>query len=117
MKTKKQQVKLFKEIHQLHQNLHGMLQPVTLRGNVYYQANFMVKSNEGLITQIASLLEVCAFALDGNGMLLSPSNQNVTKEDSVCRVLEMVLDLLPDAQMHYLDKLSEKFSEMETKIG
>ena len=116
MKTKKQQVKLFKEIHQLHQNLYGMLQPVTLRGNVYYQASFMVKSNEGLITQIASLLEVCAFALDGNGMLLSPSNQNVTKEDSVCRVLEMALDLLPDAQMHYLDKLSEKFSEIETKI-
>ncbi|GAA3560340.1 hypothetical protein GCM10022395_08930 [Snuella lapsa] len=93
-----------------------MLQPVTLRNTIYYQASFLVKSNEDLISQISNLLEVCALALDGNGMLLSPSNQNVTKEDSVCRVLEMVLNLLPDAQMHYLDKLTEKFSEMETKI-
>ncbi|GAA3557757.1 hypothetical protein [Snuella lapsa] len=117
MKTKKQQVKLLKEIHQLHQNLHGMLQPEIYKGKLHYKASFLVKSNETLILQIASLLEVCVFALDGNGMLLSPSNQNVSMEDSVCRVLEMVLDLLPDAQMHYLDKITEKFSEMDTKTN
>lgn len=117
MKTKKQQVKLLKEIHQLHQNLHGMLQPETYKGKLHYKVSFLVKSNETLILQIASLLEVCVFALDGNGMLLSPSNQNVSMEDSVCRVLEMVLDLLPDAQMHYLDKITEKFSETDTKTN
>ncbi|MCK0158938.1 hypothetical protein MWU65_17255 [Cellulophaga sp. F20128] len=115
MESKNQQVKLLKEIQQLHQNLHGKLQPVTLRGKVYYQASFMVKSNEGLITQIANLLEVCVFALDGNGMLLSPSNQNITKEESVSRVLEMVLDLLPDAQMFCLDKITEILSSQELK--
>lgn len=113
MKTKKQKLALLKDIHQLHQNLRGMLQPAEFRGETYYTTGFLVNGNEDLLLQISSLLEVCVFALDGNGIMLSPTNQSATKQDSVCRVLEMVLNLLPDAQMCYQDRIMEKLSALE----
>ena len=72
-----------------------------------------VKDNNDLLLNIASLLEVCVFALDGNGMLLSPNNQNVTKHDSVCRVLELVLNILPHSQMDFMDYVTEKLNGLD----
>ncbi|MDT0648150.1 hypothetical protein RM545_15755 [Zunongwangia sp. F260] len=113
MKTKKEKIKALEDIHQLHQNLSGLLEP-TSRGT--YKVAFEVKDNYNLLNNIISLLEVCAFALDGNGMLLMPSNQNATKEDSVCRVLELVISLLPDSQMHFIDRVTEKLSGSDNEI-
>ena len=72
-----------------------------------------VKDNNDLLLNIASILEVCVFALDGNGMLLSPNNQNVTKHDSVCRVLELVLTILPHSQMDFMDYITEKLTNLD----
>src|SRR5690606_33337334 len=98
---KKKKKIAIKNIQKLHENLEGSLSPEKIRDMETYKVSFNVSDNNGLTLNIASLLEVCIFALDGNGMLLSPSNKHITKEDSVCRVLEMVLDILPDNQMYF----------------
>ncbi len=110
---KKKKKRALKNIQKLHKNLEGFLSPEKIRDIETYKVCFNVTNNNGLILNIASLLEVCVFALDGNGMLLSPSNKHITKEDSVCRVLEMVLDILPDSQMCFLDKVTEQLSELK----
>ncbi|WP_037321273.1 hypothetical protein [Salegentibacter sp. Hel_I_6] len=112
MKTKKEKVKILKEIHQLYQNLDGLPKPNS-KGN--YSVSYDVNNNYQLLNDIISLLEVCAFALDGNGMLLAPINQKATKEESVCRVLELIIGLMPDYQMHFMDRISEKLSELDVK--
>jgi hypothetical protein len=110
MKTKKKRIKTLNDIHKLHLNLIGLLKqdPSNPLGN--YKVSLELKDNNDLLLNIASLLEVCVFALDGNGMLLSPNNQNVTKHDSVCRVLELVLNILPHSQMDCIDYVSEKLN-------
>ena len=110
---KKKRLKTLKDIHKRHQNLLGLLKqdPGNPLGNhtIYLE----VKDNNDLLLNIASLLEVCVFALDGNGMLLSPNNQNVTKHDSVCRVLELVLNILPHSQMDFMDYITEKLNGLD----
>tara|TARA_R110000868_G_scaffold150513_1_gene373751 strand:- start:584 stop:943 length:360 start_codon:yes stop_codon:yes gene_type:complete len=107
---KKKKLKTFNDIHKLHQNLMGLLKqdPSNPLGN--HKVSLEVRDNNDLLLNIASLLEVCVFALDGNGMLLSPNNQNVTKHDSVCRVLELVLNILPHSQMDFMDYVTEKLN-------
>ena len=107
---KKKKLKTFNDIHKLHQNLMGLLKqdPSNPLGN--HTISLEVRDNNDLLLNIASLLEVCVFALDGNGMLLSPNNQNVTKHDSVCRVLELVLNILPHSQMDFMDYVTEKLN-------
>ena len=77
-----------------------------------FKVSIEVRDNNDLLLNIASLLEVCVFALDGNGMLLSPNNQNVTKHDSVSRVLELVLNILPHSQMDFMDYVTEKLNRL-----
>jgi hypothetical protein len=48
-------------------------------------------------------------------MMLFPANQNASKEDSVIQVLELVLSILPDSQLYFMDKLDEKLSKLENK--
>ena len=84
---KKKKLKTLNEIHKLHLNLVGLLKLDSDYSSGNYKVFIEVKDNNDLMLNITSLLEVCVFALDGNGMLLSPTNQNVTKHDSVCRVL------------------------------
>lgn len=113
MKSKKQRLKTLEEIQQLRNNLTGLLgnnKSIDPKGNC---VSFEVRDNNHLLTQIISLLEVCVFALDGEGMMLFPANQNASKEDSVTQVLELVLSILPDSQMHFMDKLEEKLSELK----
>ena len=115
MKSKKKRLKTLEEIQQLRSNLSGLLgnkKPIDPNRNY---VTFEVRDNNHLLTQIISLLEVCVFALDGEGMMLFPANQNASKEDSVVQVLELVLAILPDSQLYFMDKLDEKLSELEKK--
>ncbi|MDL5514416.1 hypothetical protein QSE00_21565 [Arenibacter sp. M-2] len=113
MKTNKKKLKSLNEIHKLHQNLMSLLKQQPDSPTNCYKVSFEVKDNNDLMLNIGSLLEVCVFALDGNGMLLSPNNQNVAKHDSVCRVLELVLNMLPHSQMDFMDYVTEKLSGLE----
>ena len=110
---KKKKLKTLKDIHKRYQNLLGLLKqdPGNPLGN--HTISLEVRDNIDLLLNIASLLEVCVFALDGNGMLLSPNNQNVTKHDSVCRVLELVLNILPHSQMDFMDYVTEKLNGLD----
>ncbi|MEC3966483.1 hypothetical protein [Flagellimonas halotolerans] len=115
MKSKRQRLKTLEEIQQLRNNLSGLLgnkKSIDPNGNY---VTFEVKDNNHLLTQIISLLEVCVFALDGDGMMLFPANQNASKEDSVIQVLELVLSILPDTQLYFMDKLDEKLSELDNQ--
>jgi len=113
MKSKKQRLKTLEEIQQLRNNLSGLLgnkKAIDPKGNY---VTFEVRDNNHLLTQIISLLEVCVFALDGDGVMLFPANQNASKEESVVQVLELVLSILPDSQMYFLDQLDEILSNPE----
>ena len=109
---KKKKLKTLNDIHKLHQNLVGLLKQDSGYSSENFKVSIEVRDNNDLLLNIASLLEVCVFALDGNGMLLSPNNQNVTKHDSVCRVLELVLNILPHSQMDFMDYVTEKLNRL-----
>lgn len=115
MKSNKKKLKTLKEIQKLHQNLVGLLKQGPSNPTGTYKAFLEVGDNNDLLLNIASLLEVCVFALDGNGILLSPANQSVAKSDSICRVLELALNLLPDSQMYFMDKVTEKLTGLENE--
>lgn len=106
---------MLNDIQQLHQNLISVLKPEMKSPEPTYKVSFNVNDNNDLLLNIASLLEICVFALEGNGILLSPSNQNATEHDSVCRVLELVLNILPDRQMYFMDKVTEKLAELDNE--
>jgi len=108
MKSKRKRLKTLHEIQQLRSNLSGLLgnnRNMDLKRNYVF---FEVRDNNHLLMLIKSLLEVCTFALDGDGSMLSPANKNAFKEDSVTQVLELILSILPDGQMYFLDQLDEK---------
>ena len=113
MKAKKKRSKTLNDIHKLHQNLKGLLKQDPSNPLGTHKVSLEVRDNNDLLLHIASLLEVCIFALDGNGMLLSPNNHNVTKHDSVCRVLELVLNILPHNQMDFMDYLTDKLNGLD----
>ncbi|PKQ45190.1 hypothetical protein [Confluentibacter flavum] len=72
---------------------------------------FEVFDHEDITSSISALLEVCYFALDGNGTFIYPKHSNKTPITSVTKVLEMVIDLLPHDQMFCLDKITEILSK------
>lgn len=112
---KNKKLKTLEEIQQLRNNLSGLLgnnKSIDPKGNY---VSFEVRDNNHLLMQIISLLEVCVFTLDGEGIMLFPANQNATKEDCVIQVLELVLSILPDSQLYFMDKLDEKLSKLENK--
>ncbi|MBU2903890.1 hypothetical protein KO529_03765 [Arenibacter algicola] len=113
MKAKKKSLNVLNDIHKLHNNLIGLLKQDLGNSSNTNKVSIEIKDNSDLLLNIASLLEVCVFALDGNGMLLSPNNQNVTKHDSVCRVLELVLNILPHSQMDFIDYVTEKLNGLD----
>lgn len=115
MKHKKKQLKTLKDIQELRKNLTGLLgnkKSIDPNGN---QVSFEVRDNDHLLMQIRSLLQLCVFAMDGDGMMLAPKNNNASKEDSITQVLELVLCILPDSQMYFMDKLDEKLALLESK--
>tara|TARA_R110002020_G_scaffold63170_2_gene168674 strand:+ start:32789 stop:33157 length:369 start_codon:yes stop_codon:yes gene_type:complete len=112
METTHKKMEILNDIGLLHRNFMGMLRSkANFPGT--QKVSFAVRDHSELLLNIASLLEVCVFALDGDGMLLSPTQTNVSKEDSVSRVLELVLNILPDAQMQFVDQLDKKMTEMD----
>jgi len=115
MKQKKKQLKTLKEIQDLRKNLTGLLgnkKSIDPNGNHVY---FEVRDNNHLLMQIRSLLQLCVFALDGDGMMLAPKNHDASKEGSITQVLELVLCILPDSQMYYMDKLDEMLTKLENR--
>lgn len=115
MKSKKKRLKTLQEIQQLRSNLSGLLgnkTPIDPNGNY---VTFEVRDNNHLLMQIRSLLQLCVFALDGDGMMLAPKNQNASKEDSITQVLELVLCILPDTQLYYIDQMDEMLSKLENR--
>lgn len=77
--------------------------------------SFEVSDQEDITSSISALLELCYYALDGNGVFVSPKHSNKTPTTSVTKVLEMVIDLLPHDQMFCLDKITEILSAQELK--
>lgn len=112
MKSKKKRLKTLEEIQKLRNNLSGLLGNKRSSDSKRNNVSFEVRDNNHLLILIKSLLEVCTFVLDGEGMMLSPANQNVSKEESVIQVLELVLSILPDSQLYFLDQLDEKLAEL-----
>ena len=76
MKSKKKRLKTLEEIQQLRNNLSGLLGSKKSMDSKRNYVSFKVRDNNHLLTQVISLLEVCVFALDGDGMMLFPANQN-----------------------------------------
>ncbi|MDD7885059.1 hypothetical protein [Flavivirga sp. 57AJ16] len=76
---------------------------------------FEVFDNEDITSSISALLEVCYFALDGNGTFIYPKHSNKTPISSVTKVLEIVIDLLPHDQMFCMDKVTEILSKDKKK--
>lgn len=74
-----------------------------------------VSSNEDITEYIATLLEVCYFALDGNGIFISPANKHCLPSSSVTKVIELIMELLPHSQMHCLDLITETISKKKAK--
>ncbi len=116
MKAKQKKLKTLNDIHRLHQNLIGLLKLDLKRPTQSYKVSFEVSDSNDLLLKIASLLEVCVFALDGNGILLSPVDRSIAKQDSICRVLELILNILPDSQVYFMDKVTEKLTELENEV-
>lgn len=103
---KKKNKKAFKKIVRFHNNFKSMLdQDRNLR--------ITNQDNNILMQNITSLLEVCVLTLDGKGMFLSPNNQNIDTKDSVARVLEMVMEMLPYSQMEFIENITQQLSEIE----
>ena len=75
--------------------------------------SFEVFDHEDITTSISALLEVCYYALDGNGTFIYPKHSNKTPISSETKMLEMVIDLLPHDQMFCLDKITKIISEGE----
>lgn len=72
-----------------------------------------VSSNEDITSYIKALLEVCYYALDGNGMFISPENRGSFPEPSITKVIELIMEILPHDQMHCLDRLGDVLHKEE----
>lgn len=101
----KHKTKKLKEIKNLLDNFSGQTESCgkRLKNHVCFEVNH----NQDIIAHISALLEVCYYALDGNGMFISPGQKNSSVEDSVLKVIEMTLNLLPHGQMYCLDVMEE----------
>ncbi|MCR8667538.1 hypothetical protein NO995_07590 [Aestuariibaculum sp. M13] len=66
-----------------------------------------VSNNEDITGYIEELLKVCYYCLDGNGVFTSPAYRSNIAEQSVTKVIELILELLPHQQMYCLDRIDE----------
>lgn len=66
-----------------------------------------VSNNEDITSYIEELLKVCYYCLDGNGVFTSPAYRSNIAEQSVTKVIELILELLPHQQMYCLDRIDE----------
>lgn len=100
-----------KEVKRLLDNFSGQKEPSRkLQKN---RMSFEVIDNENIVAHISALLEVCYYALDGNGIFTSPALKNTSVSFGVLKVIEMTLNLVPHGQMHCLDRINEILKESE----
>ena len=100
-----------KEIRKVLDNFSGNNEPLgKLQKN---SISLEVIDNEDIAAHISALLEVCYYALDGNGAFTSPFLKNTKVEFGVLKILEMTLNLVLHGQMHCLDRISEILKESD----
>ncbi|WP_142785706.1 hypothetical protein [Changchengzhania lutea] len=108
----KKNTKKIKAIKKLVSNFSGIKsEPCGRRTRKTIQLE--VSSHEDITDYIATLLEVCYFALDGNGIFISSANKHCMPSSSVTKVIELIMELLPHSQMHCLDKISDTLNGKE----
>ena len=107
MKTKAKNNKKYNAIKALLDNREEGLQPIPGCRKNLKQAKFTVEDHEDYLMRIRALLEVCVFALEGQGTFCSKKFSHITKEGTVSLVLEMAIDLLPSDQMVCMDRIKE----------
>ena len=107
MKTKARNNKKYNAIKALLKNHEQGLQPVLGCRKNLKQIRFTVEDHEDYLMKIRALLEVCVFALEGQGSFCSKKFSHITKEGSVSLVLETIIDLLPSDQMVWMDRITE----------
>lgn len=103
MKRKNKQIKKIKGILDTHSGMksepYGNRRQKTI--------SIEVSNNEDITGYIEELLKVCYYCLDGNGVFTSPAYRNNIAEQSVTKVIELILELLPHQQMYCLDRIDE----------
>lgn len=114
MKEKKKHKNKLKAIKKHIENFPG-LSTESHGTRIRKTIGFEVFDHEDIASSISALLEVCYYALDGNGTFVYPKHSNKTPISSVTKVLEIVIALLPHDQMFCLDKITEILSEDENK--
>lgn len=107
MKTKAKNNNKYNSIKALLENREGGLQPIPGCRKNLKQIGFTVEDHEDYLMRIRALLEVCVFALEGQGSFCSKKFSHITKEGTVSLVLEMAIDLLPSDQMVCMDRIKE----------
>jgi hypothetical protein len=107
MKTKVKNNKKYKAIKALLKNRDEGLQPIPGCRKNLKQVKFTVEDHEDYLMRVRALLEVCVFALEGQGSFCSKKFSHITKEGTVSLVLEMAIDLLPSDQMVCTDRINE----------
>lgn len=112
----KKKAKKIKEIKQLVKHFSGMKSETHGR-HIRKTVGIEISSNEDLTHYISSLLEVCYFALDGNGIFISQANKHCSQSASVTKVIELILELLPHDQMHSLDRIAKLLKSADNKDG
>ncbi|MEN3324940.1 hypothetical protein VP395_14470 [Mariniflexile soesokkakense] len=109
MKDKKKKLKAIKKL----MGQFSGVQKETYGNRISKTINFEVADNEDITSSISALLEVCYYALDGNGGFVSPKHENKTQISSVSKVLEIIIDLLPHDQMFCLHRIEQLLSEQQ----
>ena len=109
----KKKAKKIEEIKKLVDTFSGVKRIDYGNRKVKKTVEIEVSSNEDIISYILALLEVCYYTLDGNGIFISPAHENCSHANSVTKVIELVMDLLPDNQMHCMDRITEILSKDE----
>jgi hypothetical protein len=107
MKTKAKNNKKYNAIKSLLKNREEGLQPIPGSRKSLKQVKFTVEDHEDYLMRIRALLEVCVFALEGQGSFCSKKFSHITKDATVSLVLEMAIDLLPTDPMVCMDRINE----------
>lgn len=106
----KKKAKKIKTIKKLVKNFSGIQKE--LYGNRTRKTiSIEVSSNEDITSYISELLKVCYYCLDGNGMFVSPAYRSTIAEHSVTKVINLILEILPQDQMHCMDRIEEIFQK------
>lgn len=114
MKNMKRKAKKVKQVKKLMETFSGV-KTEPFRQGTRKTIGFEVLDYEDITSSISALLEVCYYALDGDGSFIAQKHDNKSQMSSVTKVLEIVIDLLPHQQMFCMDKITEIFADEKKK--